>query len=88
MAEALAMELDQNENSSGDDQVMAVGTASDSEKDETEEELERLIFGDSTTFRKQLQSEDTAVLAHAQEKEETGLEGLDDADVGAKLRFS
>jgi hypothetical protein len=55
------------------------------EKDETEEELEQLAFGDSAGFRKGLSS-----FAAGREQEEedqpgTGLEGLDDADVGQAL---
>ena len=53
------------------------------EKDEKEEELERLVFGDSAGFKAGLKS-----LARIESEEEeqanihTGLEGLEDADVG------
>lgn len=53
------------------------------EKDETEVELERLVFGDSAGFREGLRDfareerEDEGA-----EEETTGLEGLDNADVG------
>ena len=54
------------------------------EKDETEQELERLVFGDSAGFRRGF--EDVALQDSAdedvEEGENTGLEGLDDADVG------
>ncbi len=56
------------------------------EKDETEEELEQLVFGDSAGFRRGL-----TAFANDQDGEEedaqadTGLEGLDDADVGQAL---
>ncbi|KAK3697061.1 U3 snoRNP protein [Vermiconidia calcicola] len=52
------------------------------EKDETEEELEHLVFGDSVGFREGLQK-----FRQGEQKEEeetlvgTGLEGLDDADL-------
>ena len=54
------------------------------EKDETEQELERLIFGDSAGFRegfKDVALQDSAD-EDVEEGENTGLEGLDDADVG------
>ena len=51
------------------------------EKDESEEELERIVFGDSAGFRSGLKE-----FALAKQEEEdvdrSGLEGLDDADVG------
>jgi len=50
------------------------------EKDETEQELERLVFGDSAGFRAGLAQVEEDVEAGADE--ETGLAGLDDADVG------
>jgi U3 small nucleolar RNA-associated protein 18 len=64
----------------------------DSDKDSTEEELERLIFGDSAGFRENIRSfADTGalakvtdlVLADDQDNEEdaTGLEGLADQDL-------
>ena len=56
----------------------------DLEKDDTEEELEQLVFGDSVGFRERLKSfrdED-----EAEDQDATGLEGLDDADVGQALR--
>jgi U3 small nucleolar RNA-associated protein 18 len=63
-------------------------TDGDMEKDEAEEELERLVFGDSEGFREglkdfKLNDED------AEEGEDGdaqgGLEGLDDADVRATM---
>ena len=58
-------------------------TGSQLEKDETEEELEHLVFGDSAGFRERLRSfpqEDAA--EGADDENITGLEGLDDAEVG------
>lgn len=59
----------------------------EAEKDETEQELERLVFGDSAAFRDGLK--DFALDEQASEEEDeeetapqTGLAGLDDADVG------
>lgn len=53
------------------------------EKSEAEEELERLVFGDTAGFKENLRS---SALASAQLEDSddgiTGLEGLDDADVG------
>ena len=59
---------------------------SEAEKDETEEELERLVFGDSAGFRERLKSfprEDAAGSEYGQDI--TCLEGLDDAEVGQAL---
>jgi U3 small nucleolar RNA-associated protein 18 len=65
-------------------------TDGDMEKDEAEEELERLVFGDSEGFREglkdfKLNDED------AEEGEDGdaqgGLEGLDDADVCGTMDF-
>lgn len=56
---------------------------SDVEKDEIEEELEHLVFGDSAGFRENLRSfpqEDAA--DNAEDHATTGLEGLEDAEVG------
>jgi U3 small nucleolar RNA-associated protein 18 len=54
------------------------------DKDETEMDLERLVFGDSAGFRKGLG--EIAVTQDAEQGQDeagaTGLEGLDDADVG------
>jgi hypothetical protein len=65
--------------------------ADDSDKDSTEEELERLVFGDSSAFRDGLRSFSQAdvlgkgkelVLVEQDLKEgQTGLEQIDDADV-------
>lgn len=54
------------------------------EKDETEEELERLVFGDSTAFRDGLRDFDPEAGDEdiAGYDATTGLEGLDDAQVG------
>ena len=54
---------------------------SEPEKSGTEEELEKLVFGDSAGFRHSLKS--SALNAVEEDADEqTGLEGLDDADVG------
>jgi hypothetical protein len=55
-------------------------------KDETEEELEQLVFGDRAGFRERLKSfPQQNTLEGAAEQEGTGLEGLDDAEVGQAL---
>ena len=70
----------------------------DVEKDETERELERLVFGDAADFREAIQSfkhhegdiKDTSVEVGIPEKEddEAGLEGVSDADVCSTPRDS
>lgn len=53
------------------------------EKDETEEELERLVFGDSSAWREGLR--DSAPREGEEQEQDdgtTGLEGLDNAQVG------
>ncbi|KXT02069.1 hypothetical protein AC578_6659 [Pseudocercospora eumusae] len=50
------------------------------EKDETEEELERLVFGDSAGFREGLKDVDQEE-GEEQEEDTTALEGLDDAQL-------
>lgn len=54
------------------------------EKDETEQELERLVFGDSAGFRDGLRESSDVEVEDSEQEEEgaTGLEGLDDAQVG------
>ena len=53
------------------------------EKSETEEELEKLVFGDSAGFRETLKSSALAEEDLIESEDEiTGLEGLNDADVG------
>jgi len=57
----------------------------DAEKDETEMELERLVFGDSIAFRQGLKGfalEDDEEGSEEEVPETSGLEGLDDAEVG------
>ena len=64
------------------------------EKDEVEEELERLVFGDSAGFREgvrnftagaqQTKGSKQDGLGEEQDRDEGGLEGLADADVGPK----
>ncbi len=53
------------------------------QKDDTEQELERLVFGDRAGFKDSLakfSAEQTVAIPETDEN--TGLEGLDDADVG------
>ena len=66
-----------------DDSEVEFEVGSEPEKDDTEEELEQLVFGDSAGFRERLkdfQQQDGK--EHEEEQDTTGLEGLDDADVG------
>jgi U3 small nucleolar RNA-associated protein 18 len=59
-------------------------TNGDLEKDEAEEELERLVFGDSEGFREGLKDfklNDEDVEEDEGSDAQGGLEGLDDADV-------
>ena len=62
------------------------------DKDETELELEKLIFGDSASFREGLKEFNLNKHEHGVEQEaedeRTGLEGLDDADVSKCLRIT
>ena len=59
---------------------------SEPEKDETEEELEQLVFGDSAGFRERLKSFGQVAAEDSEDAQQTtGLEGLDDADVGQAL---
>jgi U3 small nucleolar RNA-associated protein 18 len=65
------------------DSEMQSDAEGEMEKDETEEELEHLVFGDSAGFRERLKSfpqDDAAGVEDEQDM--TGLEGLDDAEVG------
>lgn len=60
-----------------------IESESEVEKSETEEELERLVFGDVDGFRTNLKGfESEQVELDGTANEGTGLEGLDDADVG------
>ena len=66
-----------------DGSVVEFEVDGEAEKSETEEELERLVFGDASAFRQGLKD----FAGQVGEEEEavhgsTGLEGLDDADVG------
>lgn len=68
----------EDEYESGGDEV--------SDKDDTELELERLVFGDSAGFREGLQSSALADRAVEEDDgEAAALDGLDDADVGQAL---
>lgn len=55
-------------------------------KSEDEEELERLVFGDATGFQRGLKDFKNRELDVRESADEnTGLEGLEDADVGEEL---
>lgn len=61
------------------------------EKDATEEELERLVFGDSAGFREGLRDVSSDEAEDVEEEEQegvTGLEGLDDAQVGQTALYA
>lgn len=65
-------------------------TETELEKDDAEEELERLVFGDSEGFRDglrdfKLDDEDAEEGEEEGGDAENGLEGMDDADVGGTL---
>lgn len=59
-------------------------TEAELEKDEAEEELERLVFGDSEGFREGLRDFklDDEAEEDGDDSDGSGLEGMDDADVG------
>ena len=62
------------------------------EKDSTEEELEKLVFGDSAGFRASLKRSQQVAISSSQpeeadEKGETGLEETQDADVRHRCCF-
>lgn len=76
------------------------GNSNDPEKDEVEEELERLVFGDEDGFKRGLKLQTQHGLEGASEEDEEldpetldgnhspdeGLEGVDDAEVAAECR--
>ncbi|KJX92726.1 small nucleolar ribonucleoprotein complex subunit [Zymoseptoria brevis] len=68
--------LDQQDESEEESEV-EIKVDGEIEKDETEEELERLVFGDSAGFKAGLKDFDEE--GEAGEEDGTGLEGLDDA---------
>jgi hypothetical protein len=73
-------ELDFNVEENNDDSDIQIEVDNEVEKDESEEELEQLVFGDSKGFRSglktfTLEQEDAAEVS-------TGIEGLNDAEVG------
>lgn len=73
------------EDEDGSDVDIDVGSAPE-EKDETEEELEQLVFGDSAGFREGLKNfRQAATTEDEDDQDVTGLEGLDDGDVGQAL---
>lgn len=75
---------------SDDDSDVEFVTEGELEKDDAEEELERLVFGDSEGFRDGLRDFklDDGEADEGEEEDgdaENGLEGMDDADVGGTL---
>jgi len=65
-------------------------TEAELEKDETEEELERLVFGDSEGFREGLRDfklDDDEAEEDGNDSDASGLEGMDDADVSHSLHL-
>jgi hypothetical protein len=65
-------------------------TEAELEKDEAEEELERLVFGDSEGFREGLRDfklDDDEVEEDGNDSDASGLEGMDDADVSHSLHI-
>ena len=63
-----------------------INVGSEPERDEEEEELEQLVFGDSSGFRDHLKNfQQEAVDNAGDDQDITGLEGLDDGDVGQAL---
>lgn len=76
---------DQDEEIMEDESEAEIVVDGDLEKDEMEEELERLVFGDSVGFREGLQDFGQEDEEGGEEQDEedgtTGLEGLDDAQV-------
>lgn len=76
--------LDEDEDESEEDAELD----GEAEKDETEEELERLVFGDSIGFREGLKDFALGEAEDERYAEATGLEGLDDADVGQALNYT
>lgn len=76
--------IDTEEDSEDAESSIDIQLDDEPEKDETEQELERLVFGDSAGFRDGIRDfslegqEDSA----GEDGATTGLEGLDDAQVG------
>jgi len=65
-------------------------TEAELEKDEAEEELERLVFGDSEGFREGLRDfklDDDEAEEDGADSDASGLEGMDDADVSCSLHM-
>jgi U3 small nucleolar RNA-associated protein 18 len=65
-------------------------TEAELEKDEAEEELERLVFGDSEGFREGLRDfklDDDEAEEDGNDSDASGLEGMDDADVSHSLHM-
>ena len=80
-------DLTQREDEDDDMDDETDGEDEESDKDDGEIELERLVFGDSAGFREGLKGSALAVREDEEDEgEATGLDGLDDADVGQALR--
>jgi U3 small nucleolar RNA-associated protein 18 len=85
--ESSELDLDEADGESEVSEDVDVQMDDEEEKDDSEEELERLVFGDSAGFSKGL----SAYAAEQdrerdlEEQQATGLEGLDDAEVGQAL---
>jgi U3 small nucleolar RNA-associated protein 18 len=76
----LPVVLQNLDDESQDESDVEIKVDGEIEKDETEEELERLVFGDSAGFKAGLRDFDNE--DDVEEEDDTGLEGLDDAAVG------
>lgn len=75
--------VEESEDESDDGAVDGVETDISSEQDDEEQELERLVFGGSESFRKNLKGFTTeeAEEADIAADDDTGLAGVDDAQV-------
>lgn len=71
-------DVSQAEGDSYHESDVEISVESEAEQDETEEELEHLVFGDRAGFRERLKSFPNKDVS----EDATGLEGLDDAEVG------
>lgn len=80
----LGEEEDPEESNDSDASDVEFELGGEPEQDDTEEELEQLVFGDSAGFRRGLKALAKERDAEVEEDAQaiTGLEGLEDADVG------
>lgn len=83
-SDAESEELDFGGEESDDGSDIEIDVDNDIEKDESEEELEQLVFGDDKGFRSGLKTFVSGQEQQGYENQQlgTGLEGLNDADVG------